>query len=433
MGNMPTELEDALKTELGKVLSGTTPATWGSIGADLKPRIVNAIATAMAGRDRPTVASAIASALSDNMITPSDWRKVLAAWVASTDPADPIVQDIMTAVSDGPITKDEAVGIALKWAENQVAHNQVLHSLLDNIRTIGFNATAAKKTLDDYLSVAGLPAGVVTSIENAINSGTLTAQDILQIVAAWAAVSAPSDLQSALTLLSQNATPTLDQVVAAWLGSKTPTEVLAIFTAIRNGNWTGLLTSVLGLVNLGLSQTVLTNLATGKFREAAISELADILTKLKVDNATDFSQAIVNLVTSAQTLFADSSVPSDALLQSAGDISLWIEIRGVIYMTQLFIKGGSIVPTSPQAQPHVFEAASITMGTLLTQIVPSNSTTSTLESFCATLTAFLDVHFEGRIRSFASDNVSVLDVSEVSSGSTSHCRVIFADVAERIL
>jgi hypothetical protein len=254
------------------------------------------------------------------------------------------------------------------------------------------------------------------------------------MIASWAAAAGDAELAEIIGKFDPKRP---EQALIAWLSGQVPEQVGKVLEAISQEKWIALVGLIIGNLIPGLDADLITSLASGTLREEAIKRLTDYLKQQGADHAGDIATAVMDMVTGARSLFAEGpEEDAAAFLNTPQRVALWRECREVIYMTQLACSGEAIVSGDPQARPHVFRAAAIRFTTPLDKIVPAKADQKYREVLCNTLTAFLDVHFGKRMRSFNSDGVLVVAASEFvpqASGHIADCSVIYDKVNGRLV
>ncbi len=430
MSGLPQQLEEALRGIIPQLLDAINNNNFEQLGADAKQRVYAAVAKALLGNDHQTVAAALLNALRDDNITGPDWIAILKAWAEELVGSNPLAQDILDALDDNELSQDEVVSILLNWVRREI-HDRHILAVIDGITT-AFHVQDARAALEEYLAGAGIPNAISQGIVQVIAGGTITVQQIFQMLAAWAAASGAEDFARIFEQLP-DAAP--EDIILAVVGDHLPSDVETILKELLESDWSGLIVTVLGTLNLGLGQQVLADLAGGRFRDAAIEKITALLIHAGVqeEHAGPLLDAVIGLATGARSLFASGPEPDAPFLETPAMIALWREIRSVIYMAQLFCKGGELIPTQPQAQPHIFLAAKIRFDTLLQDLVPSNASKGERNEFSTTLTTFLDVHFGDRMkRRFMDNQVSVIADDELLPASNATCKHIYVAVDDRL-
>ena len=436
LSGLPQQLEQVLRNILPTIPGVAGLRNFGDfdrLDENTKRQIYRAIATALLGNDQNTIAKALLDALIEGGST-VDWTSILRAWAGELIGSDPIKQDILKALTDGKLSTEEIVSILLKAAQSLIKEPAV-RAVIDGIATI-YNVPGAQRALEDYLNHSGFPdPGILQSIA----AGKISPQAVLQVLAVWAAASDPAGFGSIISSLPdlKNGTATPEEIVLAVIGQRLPSNVQEILSKLLDSDWSGLLATILGTLNLGLGLKVLADVAAGKYRDAAIDQLVEWLKSAGVNeqHALPLINAFIDLVTGARSLFAAGPEPEavDAGL-SPDQIARWQEIRAVIYTAQLAINKGDLVPMDPQAEPHIFLAAKIRYNTFLHDLVSSKATDQQLKEFCDTLTAFLDVRFGDRMtrRFLTPPEEVVIAVPELRSDSPVTCASIYLKVTERL-
>ncbi len=432
MSSLSQLLEQALRNIITKLPDAIKNKNFEQLGADAKQQVYKAVATALLGNDHPTVAAALLDALQDDTITPLEWSSILKAWAGEFVGFNPIAADLLQAFDDNKLSKEEAIGILIKWVKSEIKDPATV-AVIDGVTTF-FHVPDAPEALARYLANAGLPDAIAQGIPQAIATGKITAQQVFQMLAAWVATSGEEDLARILAQLP-DADP--ETIILAAIGDRLPSDVKTILEKLLESDWSGLLATVLGALDLGLGQKVLANVAARKYRDAAIDEIIALLTEAGVqeEHAGPLVDAVISLVAGTRSLFASRPEADAPFLKTPAMIALWREIRSVIYMAQLARKGGELIPTQPQAQPHIFMAAMIRFNTPLHLLVPPNASKEKRDEFRATLTTFLDVYFGKRMTHRFEDEhppVSVIADAELLSASNATCKFIYVKVDNRL-
>jgi hypothetical protein len=324
VSSLPQQLEVALRDLLAKLPDAVKNKNLEQLGADAKQHLYRIIAETLLAQDHPTVAAALLDALRDDTITSQDWSAVLKAWARDLAGSDPIAVDVVSAFDDDVLSKEEAINLVIKWVKREVTDPGVAE-FLEEAST--FFHTGAPEALERVLANLGLPDAVARGLSQAIATGTLTAQQVYQMVAAWVAASGEEELARLIERLP-DATP--EEIILAAIGERLPAEVKTILEKLLAGDWNGLFAAVLGALHLTLGASVLTHIANGKFREAAIDEIVDLLTQagVKKAHAGPLVDAVIDLVTGARSLFASGPEADAPDLKTPTDIALWREIPG---------------------------------------------------------------------------------------------------------
>ena len=374
----------------------------------------------------------VIKALEDGSLSGAEVRAVLVAAAGRLGVDSGIAGAFYTALEDGNLTGAESLDVIVAWARRQVK-NPAAQALLDAFDSGNFDAVRAKAAFFEYLDTSGLKKDLADAIKAALDSDGSRTQKLLLLLAGWAGAAGERSLAELLKRPELSAEP--EKAVIAWLSGRLPEEIAAVFEKIRQNDWLGLATLILGTLDLGLSAELLKNLAAGEIRQAVQTELERLLSKAGVFQAGDVAKAVIELATGARSLFAEGA-ESDAPELSEQDVALWREIRGVIYIAQLFLNGGKIVSISATGDLHVFQAAKIRYTSPLNELLPKNPTKKERESFCSLLTKTLDAHFRGRFpRLYDEDGAQVLYEHRIvpsSNGTIGKCNVIFWDVYDRI-
>ncbi len=433
MQGLDKQLVDALRAAVEQAVQGPWNGNWQALQGDLKTKAYQATVETLVGKDKQTLSSAILKALNDDTISRDEWRSVAVAW-ATGQTANPLARDLLGALDDGELTREELVQIAVKWAQGRTS-SQPVRDLLAGVSAGGFDQAAAWNALRSYLNErSSLPAEVVAAVIDAVEGpDEISVQDVLAVLAAWAAAAGDADFGEIIKKLG---TDDPGKAVIAWINGRLPVDLEAVLRAVGKQDWLGLGALILGWLEPGLAADLVTSLAQGKLREEAVTQLSKYLAAHGAEHAGDIATAIVDLVTGARSLFAEGPEgDAPAVLDTPARVALWRECREVIYLTQLECSGGAIVSGDPQACPHVFRAAAIRFTTPLHGLVPQGSTLEHRERFCGILTAYLDAHFGRRMRAaFHSTGDNALQAYElVAGGPTRQCSRVFHGVNQRLL
>lgn len=439
MSSLPQRLEQALRNIIPTIpafinLPRTTTnfGDFAALSDATKQQIYSAIATALLGNDHASIATALLDALrNDGTIR---WVDILRGWASELAGSDPLKQDILKALADGTLSQEEIASILIKWVKNKIPDPTIV-AAIDGIATI-YNIPGAQQSLQDYLLHAGFPdPTTVTNILKSIADGQITPRQVLQVLAAWAAASGQEDFARILALPElQSSTATPEQRILAVIGQRLPSHVQDILKKLLDDDWSGLLATVLGSLDLGLGSKALADIESGNYRQLVIDRLARLLKDagVKEEQTVPLLDALIDLATGARSLFA---LPEDQTLNlSPTELALWQEIRSVIYIAQLACKAGDLVPTDPQAQPNIFIAANIRFTTPLHDLVPSDANGQVRDEFRATLTRFVDVYFGDRMNDrFQDTNSSVVPDAALLPDAGQTCEDLFGIIYDKIL
>lgn len=376
------------------------------------------------------VALSLLKTLEDGQLADGELKGALLAAAAELAGDSEVAEALRAALTDGRLGRDEAVSVVLSWGRRQIRDETLrgLFSAMEGILRGGTDRPRAQEILGRVLRAGGLDDGTVQAVLTAVTDGSLDAAELLLILSTWSVAAGGGDVSQITAQLNPEDPLASAEVV---LQGGLPQGAQGLVRKVLDGDWLGVLSAILGTLELGLGGRLLRTLLGGRFREQAVRELTKLLERAGLEQAGTVANAVVDIATGARSLFAEGE-EADSGLDSPAEIALWREIRQVLYMARLATFGGPLVPTGPQDRPHIFAAAAIRFRTPLSALVPQGADDEARKRFCDTVTAFLDRQFGSRMkRRFQDEPVLAIDLTDLRPDGNS-CRIVFIKVRRRI-
>lgn len=377
--------------------------------------------------------------LEDGQLGDGELRAALLAAAAELAGDSEVAEALRSALADGQVGRADAVAVIVAWGRRQI-QDESLRALFTTFAEMvtggGAPRQRAEEALARVLQGTGVDAAAVLAV---VRDGRLDAAELLLILATWSSAAGHREVEDLAALVRQ--LPQNDPVAAAeaLLQAGLPPGAPALFEKLLAGDWTGVLSVLLGTLELGLAGRLLRGLAGGRLRDVALRELTGLLERAGLAQPGTVAKAILDIVTGTRSLFAEGE-EADSGLRNPLELAIWREIRQAIYMAQLATFGGALVPTGAQARPHIFQAAAIRFRTPLNQLVPDDATEDQKKEFCNTLTAFLDRQLGdrmGRDLFLAPPRpalvITVTSLTPQQNGQIANASIIFSEVRSRIL
>lgn len=381
-------------------------------------------------------ALALLGTLEDGRLEGGELKGALLAAAAELAGDSEVAQALRSGLADDSLSRGDVVAVVVVWGKRQI-RDETLRSLftaLAGIAAGGTKEAAAQEVLARVLQGTGVDAEAVLA---AVRDGRLNATQILLILATWSAAAGHLELADLARLLGEDGAGDPLAAAEALLQGGLPNGAQALFDKLLAGDWVGVLSVLLGTLELGLGGRLLRGLAGGRLREVALKKLTELLEKAGLQQAGAVAGAILDIVSGARTLFAEGE-DADAGFRSPLELTIWREIRQVLYMAQLATFGGALVPSGAQDRPHIFQAAAIRFRTPLPQLVPADASEAQKQEYCNVVTAFLDEQLGDRMgkeRFLAPPHPSlaITVTSLTPSPNAGTASSIFAEVRSRIV
>jgi hypothetical protein len=472
---LPKEIESAVRRLAQEEAAGGGSVSWQALGGAARQALLQRVAELLLGEDAKVVGASLLQVLADGRVTPDEWRGVLGTWAAERVQDHDKLALLADGLGDGRLSREEVIAAVAAWAQTRTgdaAPTTLLQTLRDGTLTPDELLGALTRTA----GALGADSEVAGALGKALADGRVTRDEALGVLAAWVRRQSPEPaLEPVFAALADGATQeTLDPerasallgavaerlevtadevagidaggavvalaawaaasdedarraaaaaaamaaqedplaVLEAWLPDALPAEARALLRSLGKDDWLAVVSAVLGTLETGLGARLLQIAAGGRLRDLAETKLTDLLERAGLEHAGTVAEALLDVVTGARSLFAESAEPG---LTDPAEIALWREIRSVIYIAQLATFGGQIVATEAQARPHVFQAAAIRYDSRLDSLVPKKATKTQTKELCNLLTAFLDEHFGPRMRRrFGEDGILALAVEDLA-------------------
>jgi len=403
-----------------------------------REEVIAAVAAWARSQVDDEAALALLRKLEDGRLEGGELQGALLAAAAELAGDSEVAQTLRTALADNRLSREEAIAVIVAWGKRQIP-DEVLRTLfaaLAGIATGGTNEAAAREVLARVLQGTGVNAEAVLA---AVQEGRLSAGGILLLLSTWSVAAGHSELSELSRLLAETGQGG-DPLAAAeaLLQAGLPEGAQTLFDKLLAGDWVGVLSVLLGTLELGLGGRLLRGLAGGRLRDAALKKLTELLQKAGLQQAGSVAGAILDIVAGTRSLFAEGEA-TDSGLKNPKDLALWREIRQVLYMAQLATFGGAIVPSGAQDRPHIFQAAAIRFRTPLPQLVPADAGEDKKKEFANVVTAFLDHQLGermGKDRFLAPPRkalvITVTSLTPPPSGPAPMVSIIYLEVRSRI-
>jgi hypothetical protein len=376
------------------------------------------------------VALSLLKTLEDGQLDAGKLKEALLAAAADLAGDSEVAAALRDALADGRLGRDEAVQVIVAWGQRQIRDEtlRALFTALAGIVSTGSDRPRARDVLARVLQASGLDAGTVQAVLAAVEDGRLDPAELLLVLATWSAA-AGGDLGGLAGQIGGG-----DPLAAAeaLLQRGLPQDAQTLLQKVLAEDWLGVLSAVLGTLELGLGGRLLRQLVGGRFRDQALRELTRLLEKTGLEQSGTIASVILDIAVGVRSLFAEGE-EADSGLKKPADIALFREVRQVLFMAQLATFGGPLVPTGAQDRPHLFAAASIRFRTPIHDLVPEDTGEDTKKLFCNTVTAFLDRHFGARMRRrFLEEPVLAIDLNDLRPEDPSTVRAVFVKVQMRL-
>jgi hypothetical protein len=398
-----------------------------------REEVVAAAAAWARGQVDDEAALALLAVLEDGRLEEGELKSGLLAAAAELAGDSEVAAALSAALADGTLGRAEAIGVLVAWGQRQI-RDETLRSVFTALAAIGATGgdrQAVEAVLLRVLQESGVGDNVVEALLAGVRDGRLDAAEILLILTTWAAAAGSREPAELAELASRAGAGDPLAVAEALLRGGLPPQSEELLRRLLAEDWLGVLSALLGTLELGLAGRLLRGLAGGRFRDAAVRELTQLLERAGLEQAGVVADAIVDIATGARSLFAEGE-EADSGLTNPVEIALWREIRQVLFMAQLATFGGALVPTGAQDRPHIFAAAAIRFRTKLAELVPDGTDEEAKKLFCNTVTAFLDRQFGSRMRRrFQDEPVLAIDLNDIRPDGNS-ARIVFVKVRRRL-
>ncbi len=428
MSPLASDVKDAVVDAAGNAVPGGMPAgRWSGLSGAVRDLIYAKVAERLMEVDNGTVSAALLDALADGRLERDEIKGALLTAAAERAGGTEVAALLREALEAGPLNRQTAIRVIVAWGQSRI-QDEALRSLFTELAgLVGTGSGSnAGEILDRVLRPSGIDAAVVGRVLGAVGDRRLDASEIVFLLTTLAAAAGgTASLAGAGSPLAK-----AEAVLQAGL----PKGAEALLRKIVEEDWLGVLSALLGTLEVGVGGSLLRQLLGGELRGKAVSKLTELLEKAGLDEAGTVANAIVDIATGARSLFAESEEAGSGLTRPA-EIALFREVRQVFFMAQLATFGGPLVPTGPDARPHIFAAAAIRFRTPLHALIPEDTNEETKQLFCNTTTAFLDRRFGSRMSSLFQDPerpVLAFDLDDLRPEDTSTVRSVFEKLFLRL-